>query len=144
MPSTSSDAEAPVGWRGPTKNFTAGFYIGGHKYAESDQSYADNEWHFVAQVGDENTGYLYVDGEQMASAEAGYVYSSNPFFIIGARSKNSGSDMDDVEYFKGFIDQIAVYDVALSEEDIKNIAAEAMSVFPSGKLASVWGQIRKG
>lgn len=141
-PSSSSDAEAPVGWRSSSKKFAAGFYINGHTYAESKETYTDNKWHFVAQVGDGDKGFLYVDGEQIASAAAGYVYPSNHYFIIGARSKNSGSDIDDVEYFKGFIDQIAVFSVALSEQEIKKIAAEGAAVFPKGKLTTTWGSIK--
>ena len=141
-PSSSSDAEAPVGWRSSSKNFAAGFYINGHTYAEAKEAYTDNKWHFVAQVGDGDTGFLYVDGEQIASAAAGYVYPSNHYFIIGARLKNSGSDIDDVEYFKGFIDQIAVFSIAMSEQDIKKIAAEGAAVFPTGKLTTTWATIK--
>jgi len=141
-PSSSSDAEAPVGWRS-NGNFAAGFYIGGHKYAEAEQSYTDGKWHFVAQVGDEDTGYLYVDGEQISSANAGYVYASNPYFILSARSKNSGSEIDDVEYFNGIIDEVALFNVALTEEDIQEIAAKKSAVSPKAKLTTTWGDIKQ-
>ena len=141
-PSSSSDAEAPVGWRQSTGNFAAGFYSGGHFYADAEETYADGEWHFVAQVGDGATGYLYVDGEQISSTTAGYVYSGSPYFLIGARTKNSGSDIDDVEYFSGVIKQVALYDVALGEEDLKAIAAEVIAVSPPGKLAATWAAIK--
>ena len=142
-PSTSSDAEAPVGWRTSTGNFAAGFYVNGHMYADAEDTYADGDVHFVAQVGAEDVGHLYIDGEQISSATAGYIYSSAPYFLIGARTKNSGSDIDDVEYFKGVIKQVALYNVALSEADISAIAAEEMAVSASGKLATVWGQIKR-
>ena len=142
-PSSSGDAEAPVGWRESTGNFAAGFYSGGHFYADAEETYADGEWHFAAQVGDAATGYLYVDGEQISSTTAGYVYSASPYFLIGARTKNSGSDIDNVEYFKGVIRQVALYNVALSENDLKAIAAEAIAVSPSAKLATAWGQMKK-
>ena len=143
VPSASSGAEGPVGWRASSGNFTAGFYTAAHQYAEAKQNYADNKPHCVAQVGDEDTGYLYVDGKQIASAIAGYVYAAKPFFLIGARTKNSGSDIDDIEYFTGSIDQIAIYNVALSENDILKISAEFNAVDLSGKLASVWGAIKR-
>ena len=41
----------------------------------------------------------------------------------------------------GIIDEVAVYNVALSERDIKN-AMTAASVSSSGKLASTWAEIR--
>jgi hypothetical protein len=142
IPSSSGDAEAPVGWRSSSGKFAAGFYSGGHFYADAKETYADGEWHFVAQVGDGGTGYLYVDGEQISSTTAGYVYSSSPYFILGARSKNSGSDIDDVEYFSGVIRQVALYNVALGEADIKTIAVEAMAVSYSSKLATTWGRMK--
>ncbi len=143
LPSQSTNAEGPVGWRSSSGNFAAGFYTTAHQYAEAKQSYADSKLHFVAQVGDEDNGYLYVDGAQIASAQAGYIYASKPFFLIGARTKNSGSDIDDVEYYTGSIQQVAIYNVALSGNDIQKISAESNSVDPSGKLASVWGWIKR-
>lgn len=142
-PSSSGGAEAPVGWRSSTGNFAAGFYQGGHFYADSDEKYLDGEWHFVAQVGDEGTGYLYVDGQQISSTTAGYVYAGPPYFLIGVRTKNSGNEIDDVEYFSGIIGQIAVYSEALSEADISAIADEGMAVAPAGKLATTWGQAKE-
>jgi hypothetical protein len=38
----------------------------------------------VAQVGDEGKGYLYVDEEQISSANAGWVYPAKYYFLIGA------------------------------------------------------------
>ncbi len=143
IPSASGAAEAPVGWRVGTGNFAAGFYQGGHFYADAEEAYADGEWHLVAQVGTEDTGFLYMDGEQISSATAGYVYAPVPYFILGARSKNSGSEIDDTEYFKGVIGEIAIYNVALGEADIKAIFAEGLAVSPAGKLPITWGQMKK-
>ncbi|MBL4896818.1 MAG: LamG domain-containing protein [Erythrobacter sp.] len=142
-PSASGAAEAPVGWRSSTKKFSAGFYIGGHKYADADKDYADGNWHFVAQVGDKDTGYLYIDGKQISSAVAGYIYASNPYFLIGARTKNSGSEIDNVEYFKGFIDEIVVFDAALSKKEIQDVVAQWNAIYPSGKLATTWAGLKK-
>jgi len=142
-PSSSGDAEAPVGWRQSTGNLAAGFYSGGHFYADAEETYADGQWHSVAQVGDGAMGYLYVDGEQISSTTAGYVYGASPYFLIGARTKNSGSDIDDVEYFNGAIRQVILYNVALGADDLEAISAEVMAVSPSGKLATNWGLIKR-
>lgn len=141
-PSSSSGAEGPVGWRSSSKKFAAGFYLNGHFYADAKEDYADNKWHVAAQVGDEAKGYLYIDGELIAETTAGYVYAANPYFLIGARTKNSGSDLDDVEYFKGMINQIAIYESALSKDEIKKISSQGTSVSSSGKLGILWGQIK--
>ena len=142
-PGSSGGAEAPVGWRSTSGNFSAGFYIDGHKYADAEKDYADDNWHFVAQVGDEDKGYLYIDGKQISSADAGYVYAANPYCLIGARTKNSGSEIDDVEYFKGSLDEIAIFNIALTEKAIQEIVVEQSAVSPSGKLAITWGDIKR-
>ena len=142
-PSSSSGAEAPVGWRTSTKNFAAGFYQGGHFYADAEEDYADGEWHFVAQVGDVDTGYLFVDGEEISSTTAGYVYGGLPYLLIGVRTKNSGSEIDDIEYFAGAMKMVAVYNRVLDVGEIQAAAAESLAVSSSGKLAATWGQMKK-
>lgn len=141
-PSSSSAAEGPVGWRTTTKLFAAGFYNNGHFYADAKKDYADNNWHVIAQVGDTAKGYLYVDGDLISETTAGYVYAANPYLLIGARTKNSGSEIDDTEYFKGAIDMILVYTSTLSKDEIMQISKEALSVSPSKSLVAFWGQIK--
>lgn len=143
-PSSSSGAEGPVGWMSSTKKFAAGFYNNAHFYAEAKEDYADNRLHVAAQVGDEAKGYLYVDGEFISETTAGYIYAVNPYLLIGARTKNSGSLLDDVEYFKGTIDQIILYDFAMTKEEIKLLSSKGNAVSSSGKLGTLWGQIKDG
>lgn len=143
IPSSSDGAEGPVGWRTSTKKFAAGFYQGGHFYADAEDDYADGEWHFVAQVGDVDTGYLFVDGEEISSTTAGYTYGPLPYLLIGVRTKNSGNDIDDVEYFTGSMKMIAVYNRVLDAGEIQAAAAESAAVSSSGKLAATWGQMKK-
>ncbi|MBT3270375.1 hypothetical protein HN371_24745 [Candidatus Poribacteria bacterium] len=142
-PSASGSAEGPVGWRSTTSNFAAGFYQGGHFYADAEADYADGEWHSVAQVGDVDVGYLYLDGVQISSAEAGYVYGAPPYFLLGARTKNSGSEIDDIEFFEGEIDNLVLYGRALTGDEILSIVREVKPVSSQGKLATVWGELRR-
>ena len=139
----SSGAEGPVGWRASSGNFAASFYSTAHQYAEAKQTYADNKLHCVAQVCNEDVGSLYVDGAKIATAIAGYVYAAKPFFLIGTRTKNSGNDIDDIEYFIGYIDQIAIYNIALGDKDIQDIASEVTAVNSSSKIAIAWGEIKR-
>jgi hypothetical protein len=143
VPSASGSAEGPVGWRSTTATFAAGFYQGGHFYADAEADYADGEWHSVAQVGDVDLGYLYLDGKQISSAAAGYVYGGPPYFLLGARTKNSGSELDDIEYFEGEIDNLLLYDRALAADEILAITEESNAVSSRGKLATLWGELRR-
>jgi hypothetical protein len=46
--------------------------------------------------------------------------------------------------FDGAVDEVAIYNVALGEEDIDVIMKGlATAVFPSGKLTTTWGQTKK-
>ncbi len=143
VPSASGAAEGPVGWRSTTSNFAAGFYQGGHFYADAEVDYADGEWHSVAQVGDLDLGYLYIDGEQISSTTAGYVYGAAPYFLLGARTKNSGSEIDDIEYFEGEIDNVLLYDRALTADEVLAVTEQAQAVSSHGKLATLWGELRR-
>ena len=67
----------------------------------------------------------------------------NPYFLIGARTKNSGSEIDNVEYFKGFIDEIVVFDAALSKKEIQDVVAQWNAIYPSGKLATTWADLKE-
>lgn len=139
---SSGGRDAPIGWRSSTGNFAAGFYAAAHIYAEAGDSYADDKFHFVAQVGEEEKGHLYVDGAYISSTDATWIYPAQPYFYIGAVPLDCKSDIDDIQYYKGVIGRIAVYSVVLNEEAISAIAREWMAVYPSGKLTAVWGHIK--
>ena len=49
--------------------------------------------------------------------------------------------------FAGIIDEVAIFNVALTEDDIKYIMAEGLGIIlavsPSGKLATTWGNLKQ-
>lgn len=48
--------------------------------------------------------------------------------------------------YKGLVDEVAIFNVALTEDDIKSIMNGLKSitaVSPKGKLATIWGEIKK-
>ncbi len=54
------------------------------------------------------------------------------------------------EYYNGLIDEFAIFNVALTEDDIKTIMDKGLAralgiaaVSPSGKLTATWGSIKK-
>jgi len=122
-PSGSYNAESPVGWR--SNLFSAGFYGSqGHQYVDYTSSLADDTWHFVAQISDGSRGSLCVDGNLVSSTNnitADRSYSSPPTLMIGARTKNSTSSIDDIEFFNGSIDDLRIYNRALSASEIQDL-----------------------
>ena len=82
----------------------------------SETVITDGQWHHVGFVYDMDTFHrrLYVDGAQVAedtSAVSGL--SSDGGLYIG-----TGKDLDASSFFSGLIDDVRIYDVALTPEQI--------------------------
>ncbi len=102
----------------------------------------DNEWHFVAGVYDEKNLIPYVDGERFnPRGAAGKPATNNAPFIIGAQGPagNGGP-------LKGIIDEVAVYNTALDEDEIaevmEGLTKQFHAVEATGKLAVTWGYLK--
>ncbi|HGJ65692.1 TPA: hypothetical protein ENS27_09910, partial [bacterium] len=60
-----------------------------------------------------------------------------------ALSLKIGADSNGANLFKGIIDEVRIYNIALSANDIKqNMSASSLSVDTRQKLASTWGDIK--
>ncbi|MBL7141902.1 hypothetical protein ISS21_02305, partial [Patescibacteria group bacterium] len=80
----------------------------------SNSAYTDTNWHHLAVVRDSSTFYLYIDGEQQTQTTTDGFTESDDLLIIG----RNFADYDG-EYFTGLIDNVAIYDVTKSAEQIK-------------------------
>ena len=103
------------------------------------------EWVHLAGTFDGDESKLYVNGEQAGATLAAKDGLANAAksLIIGAH--RSAGDLP----FNGIIDETAIFNVALEEEDIQDImdkglqAALGMApVYPAGKLAAIWAAIK--
>jgi hypothetical protein len=83
---------------------------------------AGGQWHHLAfvQDGPANVGYFYIDGELIISGGAESCDTTGRPLFIGA----AGTDVDGVvfESFKGRIDDVRIYNVALIAEEIAALA----------------------
>jgi len=98
------------------------------------------EWHFVASVYDGKDLVQYVDGKQdIKMAGGGNFDSVAMVFRIGQAQTGLIS-------MNGTIDEVAVFDTALSVEDLEAIRtkgiAGALAVSPSGKLGATWASLK--
>jgi hypothetical protein len=100
------------------------------------------KWYHVVGVYDGATIEVYIDGKLKATSgihSGDIAYPPNAFLTIGIYK-------DDNEHFphKGKIDEVRLYEKALSEDEVlRNYAAEGfMSVESSGKLSLTWGEIK--
>ncbi len=95
-------------------------YAGNWFYGEGTTTVTDNKWHMVTLVYDNSNYRLYVDGSQEATGtftEAGSATSGNQFFAIGSWSRNDAA----IGQFIGYIDDVAVWNRALSAVDVANL-----------------------
>ncbi len=101
----------------------------------------DDKWHQIAGTYDGKKVNVYVDGELEASNAAAGPFIAGPKYI--------GSRDDKQEAFTGLIDEIAFFNVALSENDVKTIADTGLSVAlgfaavsPQAKLTTAWAKLK--
>ena len=101
----------------------------------------DDKWHYIAGTYDGKEVRVYVDGELEGSNAAAGPFKTGPKYI--------GSREDKQEAYTGLIDEIAFFNVALPENDVKAIAESGLSialgfaaVSPQAKLATAWAKFK--
>lgn len=96
-----------------------------------------NKWYYVALTYDADTEMvtLWLDGENDGEqkAQAGMEHRLGGSLTIGTYNDR---------YLKGRLDEIRIWDEALSPEEIK-ASMEPASVKPAGKLSITWGEIKR-
>ena len=99
-------------------------------------SIQDGEWHFLAGTWDGSVIKLYVDGVLDAEMPcAGTLLTNDDPLYIGARGGTG-------RFLTGALDEIKVYDYALSEDEILQDMENPTAVEAQGKLAMTWGTIK--
>ena len=87
---------------------------------ESDLVVTDGQWHHVGLVYDRDSmhRHLYVDGiEVAADTDIVPVFSCDGGLYIGA-----GKDFEPDSFYSGLIDDVRIYNVALTPEQITALA----------------------
>jgi hypothetical protein len=103
----------------------------------------EDTWVHLAVTYDGSTTKIYQDGLMVSSgANAGGIHASDLDVSIGKRT-------GDNEFFAGIVDEVAIFNVALSEDDIQNIMTKGLesalgtsAVGPLDKLATTWASIK--
>jgi len=97
-------------------------------------------WYNIVGVFDGSEVRTYVNGEEAASEEyKGGIFAGEGPISIGDNDSGSASNF----HFIGVIDEVAVYNRALSQIEIRNkMKSSHAAVEPEGKLATTWGEIR--
>ncbi len=101
-------------------------------------TYTLEEWHHVAVTFDDGEVKLYLDGSVEGEGAVGSPLAGNTLTLKVAADSN-GQNL-----FRGIIDEVRVYNQALSEEEInQNMKAEGLAVEgPTDKLTVTWGEMK--
>lgn len=105
------------------------------------------EWRHLTGTYDGKRVKFYVDGKLAGTGPqdvSGDVLDNASAFTMAKTTA------DNVDFFQGIIDEVAVFNVAFSEEDIKNIMTIGLmnavsgksAVSPGGKLNTVWASLK--
>ena len=114
-------------WMKVTSNGKVNFavYNGGYQFNfDSIKAVNDGQWHHVAVTRNGETGTIYIDGVADANA-SGEIKSLVSDLGVVVGFDKLGSD----KYFKGYLDDIRIYNVSLDAADLLNVvkAANALS-----------------
>ena len=85
---------------------------------DKDPVVNDNEWHLIAVVRDNsvNKNYLYIDGNKIDSANTSY----SAGFESSSNVNLGYLNLDPFYYYSGLLDEVAFYNVALSQSGIQD------------------------
>jgi hypothetical protein len=116
---------------------------GGWVEAFGTTAVTDEKWHHVAATCDKKSLRLYVDGKMEAeTAVTGKPFEIKDPVAIGAESDGNYSA-------NGVIDDVGLFNVGLTEDDIKSIMTKGIgeatgiaAVSFAGKSATAWGKIK--
>ena len=104
-------------------------------------------WYFIAGIYNGTEYELYIDGE-FKSKGPNKVGAPEKGLLIGSGLCPAGHGCDG-GYFKGIIDDVAMFSDTLSEADLKMIMEDGVGktlgvapVEPTGKLATTWGNLK--
>lgn len=110
-----------------------------------------DEWVFACGTMSEDPTELYINGELFGTVGPGGGVSAiaeNPLTI--AESFGADVAFGNAEIFNGIIDEVAVFNVVLTADDIKTIMTKGLgaatgltAVEPSDKLAATWASIKR-
>ncbi|MDC0152216.1 hypothetical protein OAJ16_01775 [Deltaproteobacteria bacterium] len=127
---------------GNTKKF---YHHGRSSYVgESEHEFEPGRWYHIVVVVESGNGKMFVNGEEEDTWSSVYNTSVNRF-SIGQEYDDTGSDPSD--FFDGKIDEVAVWNVALSAADVTSLynsgnglkaSANSGNYDNSGDLVGYW------
>ena len=132
--SASATSYAPQLWVGTNGELYGGMWTGsGSVQLASGKVVTDGQWHHVVLSASGSSQTLYLDGSQVATESAAkpLALSVTPDLYAGAAVAGSGWDelstTKGVDYFKGSVAEVALYNTALGAQDVASHFAAGKS-----------------
>ena len=99
-----------------------------------------DEWSHFAVTWKEGDGTVHVNGEEVGKIQGQVPTSWRQEQIFIGKSWNN-------EMLKGLIDEVGIFNIVLTSDDISTIMREGLqvtvaSVSPAGNLATTWGKVK--
>lgn len=122
---------------GYTQTNTEGFYSanGPYQTAVGGASVNDGLWHQLVGVYNNGATSIYVDGSLAGSGSAGYA-NNNAAFMIGGLFDSNGTPGN---AYHGLIDEVKIYNNALSVNDVKALYNSTINPVPIPGAAWLFG-----
>jgi len=114
-------------WYRPTRdNYPSFYYSWDGNCLLAPNAEDDQQWHYLVGTNDGNTGRFYVDGVY-ASSGSGSPSANSYDFMIGGIFSNTGQFAN---WFVGDIDEVRLYDVPLTADQIRGLYYQYTSPTP--------------
>ncbi|MDE0326080.1 MAG: LamG domain-containing protein [Candidatus Poribacteria bacterium] len=99
----------------------------------------DKNWHHIAGTYDGKTAKIYLDGEILSNVDSTFEFSgTNDIDLRIGCTKNRPQ----YTFKNGFIDEVGVWQRALSQAEIAEAMKGFLAVSPKDKVATTWGDIK--
>jgi hypothetical protein len=110
------------------------------------ESLKEGEWQHIAMTFKAKEFLrLYVNAEMKAESKADatdHLFDNNVPLMVGTDFDPGGAHGANPREFTGIIDEVAVFKIALSDEEIQQAMESVMTVEVRGKLATSWGRLK--
>lgn len=97
-------------------------------------SLPNNIWHNVAVIYNGTNAKMYIDGVLDRTVNLSVPTSSNDSFLVAAAN---GSALVPTAYFRGTIDEIRIWDVALTESQMRYVINQEIQIFGSATTGRI-------
>ncbi|MCL4399383.1 hypothetical protein M1293_02660 [Candidatus Parvarchaeota archaeon] len=138
QPSTAN-AYSPILYVNDKGNLAGGDLAGGIQPFNTTYHVADGKWHLVVITQTTSGQSLYLDGNLIATV-AGAPQSFSPYYwTIGEGYTNLWANTNNGNfYFNGFISDVQIYSVALSQSNVSTLYSEGINGNPISQGLAAW------